>query len=86
MEIAHQKGSNGEFYIAEGEDKLGFLQYHIYNKKLVIDHTEVGEKLKGTGSARKLVEEAIRFAEAEGYEISAECTYAAHVLKKAGYR
>ena len=82
IKIEHQKGNIGEFFIREGRAKEGSLQYHIYNKKMIIDHTEVSQKLRGTGAAKKLVEEAVKFSEEEGYELSSECTYAARVLEK----
>lgn len=48
----------------------------------MIEHTEVREQLKGTGTGKKLVDKAVEHGRSSGYEVTAECEYAAHVLKR----
>ena len=81
-EIKHRQNKKRQFYIENNDKTLGFLDYTIEGNKMILTHTEVDEELKGTGSGKKLVDKAVEYANSKGYELEAECEYAAHVLRK----
>ncbi|MGK7389086.1 MAG: GNAT family N-acetyltransferase [Candidatus Cyclobacteriaceae bacterium M2_1C_046] len=82
MNIEHKKGDEGRFFIKEAGETVAFVDYRLQGNKLIITHTEVSEQLKGTGTARKLVDKAWEYGNSEGYQVIAECSYAAHLIKK----
>ena len=87
MEILHQHNNDrGRWYIQAGGEILGEMTYY-HNSPLIItiDHTEVSEKLKGTGSGKKLVEAAVAYARENQMKINATCPFAAKVLSAEDY-
>jgi len=83
MEVKHAPETNeGRFYVEGPQEDLGYLTYSLQDDTFTVEHTFVDDELKGTGAARKLVDEAVRFARENRYEIEANCEYAAHVIKK----
>jgi len=51
-------------------------------KKIIIEHTEVSEKLKGKGVGYKLVEEAVVFMREHDLKTIPLCPFANAVFKK----
>lgn len=82
MEIQHyDNNGRGKWYIEVEGQTAGEMTYFWNSPTLfTIDHTEVGEKLKGTGSGKKLVNAAVAFAREHGYKIHATCPFARSVL------
>ncbi len=82
MEIQREEhGRQGAFFIDEDGEWVAELTY-IRNgpSTIVIDHTEVDEKLAGQGIGKKLVESAVEFARANGLKIKPLCPYARKVI------
>ena len=50
--------------------------------KIIIDHTEVDDSLRGQGAGKSLVMEAVNFARAEKIKILPLCPYAKSVFDK----
>jgi predicted GNAT family acetyltransferase len=50
--------------------------------KIIIDHTEVGEKLKGQGAGYALVDAAVVFMREKNIKVIPLCPFAAAVFKK----
>ena len=52
------------------------------DEKIIIDHTEVDESLKGKGVGYKLVDSSVVFARENNLKILPLCPFAAAVFKK----
>ncbi|WP_262733361.1 GNAT family N-acetyltransferase [Gaetbulibacter sp. NE] len=73
----------GKFYIIENNKQIAEMTYtYAGPSKIIIDHTEVDESLKGQGVGYKLVEEAVAFAREKALKILPLCPFAAAVFKK----
>jgi|GEM_PF-3083993 len=74
------------FYIrnAAGQEPpfLGELTYRWDGDVLVAKHTGVRQVLQGKGVARRLVNQLVATARAEGFKIRAQCPYVARVFSK----
>ena len=81
--IEHQRTSHGGAFawMRDGE-RLGHIHYRDAPGHVVIEHTEVGEALRGQGAGKKLVQAIVEWARAEHRPLVAECQYARSVLEK----
>lgn len=84
LNIKHlQPGDEGEFFIANQDEKLGLLAYSLPGDSyMVIKHTEVDPSLRGQGAARQLLDAAVAYARSNGLKIRPVCEYARAVMKK----
>lgn len=79
----NDNGKKGEFLLNLDGIKLAFMTYtYAGPDKIIIDHTEVDESLKGQGVGYKLVEEAVNFAREYNLKIMPLCPFANAVFKK----
>lgn len=78
VEIEHtEDDGRGAFFIAREGMRLAEMTYSRTDDKLVIiDHTEVSEKLQGLGIGRKLLNAAVAWARETKTKIIATCPYA----------
>lgn len=84
MEIQHnQEDKKGAFYVEQEGKQLAEMTY-IYagEKKIIIDHTEVDDSLRGLGVGYQLVEAAVVFARENDLKIMPLCPFANAVFKK----
>ena len=51
-------------------------------RRIIIDHTDVSDELRGTGAGARLVDAAVQWARAEGKKIVPLCPYAKSVFDK----
>ena len=73
----------GEFYYEVAGKKLGVMPYSYAGPdKIIIDHTEVDESLKGQGVGYKLAEAAVNFAREKNIKIMPLCPFANAVFRK----
>ena len=68
----------GRFYIPE----LAEMTYVWAGDKMIIDHTEVNESLKGKNVGKQLVDKAVAFAREKGIKIMPLCPFAKSVFDK----
>lgn len=82
MEIQQEEhGRNGAFFIDEDGEWVAEMTYvRSGPDTIIIDHTEVDEKLGGQGIGKKLVEAAVDFARANGLKIKPLCPYTRKVI------
>ncbi|MGD9563537.1 MAG: GNAT family N-acetyltransferase [Pyrinomonadaceae bacterium] len=83
MDIQREEhGRKGAFFIDEDGEWVAEMTY-IRNgpDTMVIDHTEVDEKLAGQGVGKKLVAAAVEFARANGLKIRPLCPYTRKVIE-----
>ncbi len=64
------------------EGLVTFANYRIEGRKLWIDYVEAPPELRGSGVAGRLMQEILRYAEAEGLSIVPICGYAAAWLAR----
>ena len=76
IEHAEQDG-RGSFFVAKQGIRLAEMTYSRAGEKLVIvDHTEVDDRLRGLGVGRKLLDAVVAWARETGTKIIATCPYA----------
>jgi predicted GNAT family acetyltransferase len=72
-----EHGSKGAFLIEENNERLGEMTYSKAGDSLIIiDHTEVSDKLRGEGAGKKLVLSAVEYARKNNLKILPLCPFA----------
>lgn len=76
--IEHEEeGGRGAFFIEREGIRLAQMTYSRAGDDLIIiDHTEVNEKLQGLGVARRLLDTAVAWARTTKTRVIATCPYA----------
>ena len=76
--------SKGRFFIANAAgDTLAECTYSkAGDTKIIIDHTEVDDSLRGTGAGQALVAAAVAWARAQSVKIVPLCPFAKAVIRK----
>jgi uncharacterized protein len=84
MEIQHKDdGKKGIFYIEQNGQIVSEMTYVWAGEaKIIIDHTEVDESLRGKGIGKQLVEKAVIFAREKAIKIIPLCPFAKSVIHK----
>ncbi|WP_373522544.1 GNAT family N-acetyltransferase [Aquiflexum sp.] len=84
MKIQHEEDDKkGYFYIEiEGKRKAEMVYSKAGANLLIIEHTEVSDELRGTGSGNKLVLAAVELARSQNKKILPLCPFAKSVFKK----
>lgn len=78
-----QTETKGEFFIEENGVRLATMTFSKAGEGLIIiDHTEVGDALKGTGAGKKLVTEAVEYARKNKLKILPLCPFAKTVFDR----
>lgn len=73
----------GKFFVEKDGTQLAEMTYtYAGPKKLIIDHTEVHESLKGQGVGYKLVETAVEFLRKKEMKVIPLCPFAKAVFDK----
>ena len=84
MEIQFERdGYKGALYVEEDDIRIANMSLGFSdNNILIINHTEVSENLRGTGTSKHLIAEAVRLARENGWKIIVVCPYASLVIAK----
>lgn len=84
MEIEHKKiGNKGLFFVRGEKGTLAELVYTMPSAdKMIIEHTEVSQALKGQSAGVKLVQAAVDHARANNLKILPLCPFANSVFKR----
>ena len=84
MEVKQKNDSSkGVFYIEQNGKTVAQMTYvWVGTNKIIIDHTEVGESLKGQGAGKLMVSKAVEFARLTGIKIIPLCPFAKSVFNK----
>jgi uncharacterized protein len=81
--IGHQEqGHRGTFFIEQEGKRLARMTYTVAGSRVIIDHTEVDDALRGTGAGRKLVSAAVEWARAGDRKLLPLCPFARSVFEK----
>jgi predicted GNAT family acetyltransferase len=82
-EIVHRRdGNRGAFVVERGGETLAQMTYSVGGAIAIIDHTEVDDRLRGTGAGARLVGAAVQWARAEKLQLMALCPFAKSVFDK----
>ncbi|MEQ8425550.1 MAG: GNAT family N-acetyltransferase [Cyclobacteriaceae bacterium] len=84
MEILHKETeTKGSFYVEQDGTVLAEMTYSKAGEKMIIiDHTEVGEALKGKGVGLQLVKASVDHARTLKIKILPLCPFAKSVFDK----
>jgi predicted GNAT family acetyltransferase len=77
-----QSGHRGAFFIEEDGKRVAQLTYTVAGTRVIIDHTEIEESLRRTGTGRKLVAAAVDWAREEDVKLLPLCPFARSVFDK----
>ena len=58
------------------------MTYTVAGTRVIIDHTDVDDALRGTGAGKKLVAAAVEWARAENARLMPLCPFARSVFDK----
>ncbi|MEO7924976.1 MAG: GNAT family N-acetyltransferase [Chitinophagaceae bacterium] len=76
-------GNKGAFFVAEEGKRLAEMTYTLPGpEKMIIDHTEVKDVLRGKNVGYLLFETAIEYAKKNELKIIPLCPFASSVFKK----
>ena len=84
INIKHQQTDNkGGFLVDNSGETLAKMTYSkAGDKMMIIDHTEVSDKLRGMGVGKKMLEAAVAFARQQKVKILPLCPFAKSVFDK----
>ncbi|HEY6503085.1 MAG TPA: GNAT family N-acetyltransferase [Chitinophagaceae bacterium] len=84
MLIQNKKvGTKGLFYVEKDGNILAEMVYTMPSpEKMIIEHTEVSDELRGQNVGYQLVHTAVEYARTHGIKIIPLCPFAHSVFKK----
>jgi predicted GNAT family acetyltransferase len=84
QQIQHiSDGKKGSFYLEREGKKIARMDYVMAGEtKLIIEHTEVDDSLKGQGIGKKLLEELVFFSRKKKITVRPLCSFAAAMFRK----
>ncbi|HEU0035022.1 MAG TPA: GNAT family N-acetyltransferase [Kofleriaceae bacterium] len=86
MDLAIQQtddGNQGMFFIEVDGQRAGEMTYTRQDDHtIVIEHTAVGDALKGQGAGKRMVERAVQWAREHEQKIIARCPFARATFDK----
>jgi uncharacterized protein len=77
-----QSGHRGAFFVLQDGKRLAELTYVIAGTRVILEHTEVDDALRGTGTGAQLVAAAVEWARAENRRLLPLCPFARSVFDK----
>ena len=87
MEIKHREnGHKGSFYVESNGILLAEMTYSFAgSNKMIIDHTEVSDQLRGKGVGNMMVDAAVAYSRDNQIKIIPLCHFAKSVFDKTKY-
>ncbi len=84
LTVQHQEtNQKGSFYIEIENQRVAEMTYvWAGTDRIIIDHTEVADVLRGQNAGKKLVETAVNFAREKHIKIVPLCPFAKKVIEK----
>jgi len=83
MEIKlEESDSKGAFYIEENGERLGQMVFARYPDRILIEHTEVDEVLRGKNAGKQLVAAGVEFARKNNLKVVPLCPFARKVFDR----
>ena len=63
-------------------EKLAELTYSVAGSRVILDHTDVDDRLRGQGAGKQLVTAAVEWARKENRKLMPLCPFARSVFDK----
>jgi uncharacterized protein len=83
MKIDHEhSGHRGAFVWLEDGERLAVMSYTVAGSRVIIDHTDVDDRLRGKGAGKQLVKSAVEWARADKVKLMPLCPFAKSVFDK----
>jgi uncharacterized protein len=83
MKIEHEhSGHRGAFVWMEDGERLAVMTYTVAGSRVIIDHTDVDDRLRGKGAGKQLVKSAVEWARADKVQLMQLCPFARSVFEK----
>lgn len=83
MKITHKEDPNGGvFYIEQNGEPAAEMVYRIEKDRMVIEHTEADESLRGQNIGFQLVERGVELARQNHLKIVPVCAFAKKILER----
>ena len=83
MKIDHEhSGHRGAFVWMEDGERLAVMSYTVAGSRVIIDHTDVDDRLRGKGAGKQLVKSAVEWARADKVKLMPLCPFAKSVFDK----
>lgn len=73
--------TSGRFEI-EQDGAVAYLEYSLAGKVLELIHTEVPEKMQGTGAGSSLLQSALQWAREHHVKVDVICPFATEYIKR----
>lgn len=81
--LQRDNGSKGAFYVEVDGRQLAEMTYVWAGAtRIIVDHTEVSDELRGMGVGKQLVAAAVDFAREKGIIIMPLCPFAKSVFER----
>ncbi len=77
-----EKEHKGVFFVEIEHERLATMTYSLSPGIMIIEHTEVDDKLRGKNVGYQLVKEAAEWARSKNLKIIPLCPFAKAVFKK----
>jgi len=78
-----QNGLKGAFFIEEKGERLAAMVFTMAGaQKMIIDHTEVDDRLRGTGAGRQLLNKLVEYVREKNIKVIPLCPFAKSVFQK----
>jgi hypothetical protein len=83
-QIKHEfDGKRGSFFFEEDQMRFAEMVYVMAEpEKMIIEHTEVKESLRGQGIGQKLLEHLVDYVRKEGIKVKPLCTFVKAQFRK----
>lgn len=76
-------GNKGSFYVEKDGNRIAEMTFSKAGENMIIiDHTEVSDSLRGTGTGKAMVLEAVKWAREKNIKIMPLCPFANSVFKR----
>ena len=83
MKIEHEHSAHrGAFVWMEDGERLAVMTYTVAGSRVIIDHTDVDDRLRGKGAGKTLVQAAVEWARRENVKLMPLCPFARSVFEK----
>ena len=83
MTVQHKKSDGkGMFFVEHEDEMVAEMVYSTTDYKMIIEHTEVDDILKGRNIGFELVHAAVEYARHHGMKIIPLCSFTKSVLDK----
>ena len=83
MKIEHEHaGHRGAFVWMEDGERLAVMTYTVAGSRVIIDHTDVDDRLRGKGAGKQLVKSAVEWARADKVKLMPLCPFAKSIFDK----